>query len=193
MTALAESINLFDFFHDRVEAARADVSPQFHDDTVLYLAQLLADRARTPSTEQAHTLAELHGAAAHASPGKQAATYRQLGDRSMYQLGFFREHLDRARRPIGPSYYADMGAAAYRRCDQVLKRWFADAFGPVFEELSRDFQACVDLLTAVRRDADPASDGFARAYERWLLSTGSLPTDTHTQGGIILLGDPDLA
>ncbi|MCB9672199.1 MAG: hypothetical protein H6736_19955 [Alphaproteobacteria bacterium] len=184
---LATSDNLFDFFHDRVQMAHREVAADFHGDTVLYLARLLAERARTdiPRTD-ADTLAELHGAAAHAPPGRQASAYRELGDRALYLLGFFREHLDRARRPVGPAYYADMGAAAYLRCDQVLKRWFADAFGPVFVELSRHFSTSVELLAAVRRQAGP--DDLAMAYERWLLTADAVPSDDAPRG-IIVLGE----
>lgn len=103
--SLCTSDNLFDFFHDRVLIARQDVEVELHGDTVLYLARLLAERARSDAPESGvDTLAELHGSAAHAPPGKQAFTYRELGDRALYLLGFFHESLDRARRPIGPSY-----------------------------------------------------------------------------------------
>lgn len=179
--------SLFDFFHDHVRLAGRDAPLDLHGDTLVYLAQLLAERARSDPAASGGTLAELHGAAAHAPPGEQASTYRELGDRALYLLGFFREHLDRARRPIGPRYYADMGAAAYGRCDQVLKRWFADAFGPVFHELSRNFEGCVALLTDVKRTAGPGSPGLAAAYERWLLASVGTPTDTEGSG-IILLG-----
>lgn len=187
--SLCTSDNLFDFFHDRIVLAREEVGVELHGDTVLYLAQLLAERARSDAPRaDATTLAELHGAAAHAPPGRQASTYRELGDRSLYLLGFFHESLDRARRPVGPSYYADMGAAAYHRCDLVLKRWFADAFGPVFAELSRKFEASVALLDSVRRHAGP--DDLAHAYERWLLASDAVPSDVDGRSGIVLIGDP---
>ncbi len=185
--SLSASDNLFDFFHDRVLLARQAIDTPFHDDTVLYLAQLLAERARVdePADSLPTTLAELHGSAAHAPPGQQASTYRELGDRALYLLGFFREHLDRVRRPVGPSYYIDMGSAAYHRCDQVFKRWFADAFGPVFHELSRHFEACVSLLSTVRAQASP--DDLARAYQRWLIAADAIPSDDGPSG-LVLLG-----
>lgn len=143
--------NLFDYFNEQVQAARGDQGLAIADDTALYLAQLLSDRARsdrpTPAFE---TLAELHALAASAPPGKKASMYRELGDRALYLLGCFREHLDRARRPLSPSYYEDMGAAAYHQCDRVLKIWFSDAFGPVFLELARKFGGCVQLLSSVK-------------------------------------------
>lgn len=191
---LVGSSNLFDFFHDRILLARHDVDADFHDDTVLYLAQLLSERAHSTEALGDGTLAELHGRAANSPPGRQASTYRELGDRALYLLGFFHEHLDRARRPIGPGYYVDMGIAAYDRCDQVLKRWFADAFGPVFMELSQNFEACVKLLTTVRGAASESTENdLVQAYQRWMLAAGTLGTDAPPAGGIILVGDPDLA
>lgn len=150
-TRLREVENLFDYFNDRVEAARSARSLAISDDTALYLAQLLAERARSDRDAPAFpTLAEIHGLAAHAPPGRKANLYRELGDRALYLLGCFRDHLDRVRRPIGPAYYQDMGVAAYTSCDRVLKLWFSDAFGPVFRELARTFGDCVELLESVK-------------------------------------------
>jgi hypothetical protein len=182
--------SLFDFFHDRVLVARGQVGADVHDDTVLYLARLLSERASAAQNDATPTLAELHGRAAHAPPGRQASVYRELGDRALYLLGFFREHLDRVRRPVGPDYYRDMGIAAYDRCDQVLKRWFADAFGPVFTELSREFEACVRVLSSVRTHDGSREDDLVAAYERWLLATDAVPTDSPRTSGIIVLGEP---
>ena len=149
---LREVENLFDYFNDRVEAARFERSLAISDDTALYLAQLLAERARSDRpTPPFDTLAAIHGEAAHAPPGRSASLYRELGDRALYLLGCFRDHLDRARRPIGPAYYEDMGAAAYASCDRVLKLWFSDAFGPVFRELARKFGDCVQVLESVKK------------------------------------------
>ena len=154
-SSLTQVENLFDYFNEQVESARSGQALRISDDTALYLAQLLTDRARAdrPAPEF-DTLAELYGQAALASPGKKASIYRELGDRALYLLGCFRDHLDRARRPLSPSYYEDMGAAAYHQCDRVLKQWFSDAFGPVFLELAAQFGGCVTILARVK-DAQP--------------------------------------
>jgi hypothetical protein len=145
--------NLFDYFHGRVEEARAGAAVRISDDTSLYLATLLTDRARTDRPAPAEqTLAELHLRAANAAPAEQARTYRELGDRALYLLGYFAESLE--RRSVGPRYYAEMGSAAYGRADQVFKRWFSDAFGPVFRELAGRFGACVALIEEVREASE---------------------------------------
>jgi len=187
---LAHAENLFDFFHARVEDARSGASIAISDDTSLYLASLLADRARNDHPDEpTETLAELHARAAQSPPGQQAARYRELGDRSLYLLGFFREHLDRRRRVIGPSYYEDMGSAAYFKVDLVLKRWFSDAFGPVFGELAQGFKECVQLLDRVRtRDADDS--GLFAAYDAWLVGGDPQSAATLYAGGLVLPREP---
>ena len=186
---LTEADNLFDFFNARVSDARDEVDLTISDDTALYLATLLADQARSDRTALPETtLAELHGRAANAPPGKQATAYRELGDRALYLLSFFREHLDRQRRPVGPSYYEDMGAAAYHKVDLVLKRWFSDAFGPVFTELAEGFRECVGLLDRVRLKTDEA--GVMHVYERWLVTGTASDAASLYAGGLILPRDP---
>ena len=154
--------NLFDYFQARVEEAPVR---RLSEDTRLYLVTLLTDRARAdrPSPPE-QTLAELHLRGAHAPPAEQIRAYRELGDRALYLLGYFAESLE--RRPVGPGYYAEMGAAAYYRVDVGFKRWFADAFGPLFRELAVRFDECVQVLEAVRR-AD--EERAARVREQGLL------------------------
>ncbi len=139
------TINLFDYFHGKVEDVRAARQVRVSDDTALYLARLLTERARAdrPAPPE-QTLAELHARAAICRPAEQARTYQELGDRALYVLGCFRTSL--SSRAVGPSYYAQMGQAAYARVDRVMRLWFADAFGPVFRELAGGFDQCVGLL-----------------------------------------------
>ena len=139
--------NLFDYFHDEVDAARSSLHAPIHDDTALYIVALLTDRARQdriPQTEP--TLAQLHGRAAHAPPVEQARVYRELGDRALYEVGCFRPSVDSTL--VGVRYYSAMGSAAYGQVDTVMKRWFADCFGPVFFELSDRFS---DLTAALHQ------------------------------------------
>jgi hypothetical protein len=164
--------NLFDYFHTRVEDARSGKPVKISDDTSLYLATLLTERARAdrPAPPE-QTLAELHMRAANAPPAEQARTYRELGDRALYLLGYFAESL--SRRTVGPAYYAEMGQAAYLRTDHVFKKWFSDAFGPVFSELSTHFEGCVSLIEDVRESHEKDHpDDPIWLYERWQ-KTGS--------------------
>jgi len=185
MTGVSTTTNLFDYFNDHVSEARGELSIQLSEDTGLYLASLMTERARTdrPSPPET-TLAELHASAANARPADQARAYRELGDRSLYKLGYFRESLQRT--PVTPTYYRDMGSAAYHRVDQVFKRWFADAFGPVFGELADQFGDCVGILGRIRDKQDESPDDITLLYQEWL-KTGAEDVATRLRArGLVL-------
>ena len=163
--------NLFDWFDARVRDAHQLTGVELSRDSELYLATLLVERARADRPEPPErTLAELHARAARSTPAEQARTYREIGDRSLYVVGYFEESLSRST--VGPSYYCEMGAAAYARADHVFKRWFANAFDGVFEELAHRFHGCVRVLLEIRRTVDEQPDAVMRLYQQWL-ATGS--------------------
>ena len=94
----------------------------------------------------------------------QAKTWRALGDRALYDLGQYREHLQKKVVPL--SYYEAMGASAYRRADEVLARFFARAFGDVFGELAERFRDCVRILERVR--TRHGRDPIDALWQAWL-------------------------
>jgi hypothetical protein len=184
--SVAELNNIFDYFEQEVSDAISKVNTRFSDDTVLYLISMLAERTRADRpTPPEDTLAELHARAAQSGPHEQASAYRELGDRSLYVLGYFSESL--SRHTVGETYYAEMGATAYHRVDIVFKRWFSNAFGPVFSELSERFYDCVALLNTVRESHESAHpDDLLGLYEKWL-ETGSeaLATQLRDRGMLL--------
>ncbi|MEN0062563.1 MAG: hypothetical protein AAGA48_10470 [Myxococcota bacterium] len=170
-TSIEANSSLFDYFHGRVRDARDGLGVDVSEDTGLYLTTLLVDRARTDVARPVEsTLAELHARAAQAAPAEQARTYRELGDRSLYLLGYFEESL--SRKVVSTRYYCEMGAAAYARVDEVFKIWFANAFDQVFEELSLGFEDCVRVIKQVRAAIDDEPDVLMRLYRQWI-ETGS--------------------
>lgn len=183
--------NLFDYFHVRVEDARAGNKVRISDDTSLYLASLLADRTRADRVGPTEgTLAELHLHAANSPPSEQARMYRELGDRSLYMLGYFAESLERGT--VGPKYYAEMGSGAYHRADRVFKTWFADAFGPVFHELAVRFQECVALVGEVKdADLDDASDDPVWLYQRYLATGSEIYAEKMRAMGLLIVPKRD--
>ncbi|MFK7929078.1 MAG: hypothetical protein AB8H79_12870 [Myxococcota bacterium] len=171
-SSLKQDVNLFDYFHGQVSDAHADLPVELSGDTLLYLTRMLTERARAdrPSLPET-TLAELHGRAHNGRPEEQVRAYRELGDRSLYTLGCFSEQLD--RQIVGRTYYQEMGSAAYWRVDSTIKRWFADAFGPVFRELAMRFEGCVQLLDHVSERHDEAHPNtLLRLFRKWQ-ETGS--------------------
>lgn len=177
--------SLFDWFDERVRDAHHAVGVALSRDGELYLTSLLVERARADRAEPAEgTLAELHLKASQASPSEQARTYREIGDRSLYLVGYFEESL--SRRTVGPGYYCDMGAAAYARVDQVFKRWFANAFDGVFEELADRFRDCARVLREVRRSNDEEPDLLMRLYAQWLESGSEEVAERLRSHGLLL-------
>ena len=189
---LTAADNLFDYFHAKVQDAHADAPVDLAEDTLLYLARLLTEQARTDRPRLPEdTLAELFGRASNAPPSEQIAAYRELGDRSLYLLGCFSESLE--GRIVGPSYYRDMGAAAYWRVDRVVERWFRSAFGPVFRELAVCFPGCVELLDLVRsRHDEEHPDALMRLFTKWR-ETGSPELARRLRGLGIQVSDLDPA
>jgi hypothetical protein len=78
-----------------------------------------------------------------------------------------------------------MGSAAYYQVDQVFKRWFANAFGHVFKELSTGFHGCVNIYKTVRNFH--REDDVMSLYRQWR-ETGSLEISEHLENrGLILI------
>lgn len=176
--SLARSESLFAFFHDSVEAAVERRGKPVSEGSVYYLTSLLVERGRVRPEDvrpDGPTLAELHLAAMSAPPARAVATYREIGDRTLYMTGFFRRSL--TRRLVSVDYYRDMGAAAYRRLAGLLRLPGGEGgLDDVFGELGRQFALCSDLLQEVRDDLraeEAASEAeILRLYEEWL-ETGS--------------------
>lgn len=180
---IATATNLFDFFHERMEAAtrrRSAVS----EESQLYLTQMLVERGRLdePGRDRA-TLAELYGRANQASPVERVRSWRELADRALYITGFFRQSLRRGL--VSADYYMQMGSTAYLRLARLVggprsggPRSIGEGRGldEVWTELGERFEDASDLLQDVHEDissADVANErDVLRLYESWL-ATGS--------------------
>lgn len=167
-TNLEPQTNLFDYFEQQVGDAKLVVDASLSEDAIRYLTVLLVSKARMRPNLDDDTLAERHARAARNTSPEGAITYRELGDHSLYVVGFFQDSL--GRQLVGPDYYCDMGSAAYQRADLLFRRYFSGAFEDVFNELSHRFRTCAELLREVRRAVDAQPDVVMRMYERWLES-----------------------
>ncbi|HCH61223.1 MAG: hypothetical protein CL927_16110 [Deltaproteobacteria bacterium] len=179
---LAAHDNLFDFFHDEVDAATNATDSDVSEEGVFYLTNLLVEQGRTGSSTRPCTLAELHIRAARAPRATQIQNYRTLGDRALYVTGFFPESL--SRKTVRASYYEDMGRAAYDRLAAILGRAPSEGdsghkgLGEIFAELSMSFHTCIEVLREVhdamraRTEQSPSEPELLALYEQWL-STGN--------------------
>ncbi len=140
--------NIYDFFDERVGRAASSRDIELTTETRQYLALLLTQPETALNRRDPDTLAELHLKAANANRTEALRLYRTLGDRALYVAGYFAESLE--RRPVGVSYYADMGGAAYSRVavlGQVGRE--VDPWTRLFRELAHRFHDCLELLRDV--------------------------------------------
>ena len=164
----ASSADLFDLFHGQTRRANERVGGTLEPDVLLYLVNLLVGRARIEDPKAGErTLVELHAEAAMAAPSDQVRTYQELGDHSLYRVGYFKGSLDRPRRAISQDYYCAMGAAAYHQVDLAAERWFQGAFGSLFRLLAGQFRTCVKVLHEVRRQEEEQPDRWFQLLEEW--------------------------
>ena len=79
--------NLFDFFHEEVDAATDVAGKEVSEEGVFYLSNLLVEQTRTPNADAASTLAELHIQAAGSGRIAAIRSYRTLGDKALLKAG----------------------------------------------------------------------------------------------------------
>ncbi len=168
---IATASNLFDFFHERVEAAAGRPS-RVSEEGQLYLSQMLVERGRAegPSRDP-DTLAELWARASTGDAVERVRSWRELADRALYLTGFFRQSLQRGL--VSVDYYMEMGSAAYLRLARVVGGGRGEGRGldEVWAELGERFEDASDLLKDVEEDIrteDIHSErDILRLYELW--------------------------
>lgn len=177
--------NLFNFFHEEVDAAADITGKEVSEEGVYYLSNLLVEQTRSPSAQTPDTLAELHIQAAHGGRVEAIRTYRTLGDKALYTAGFFPESL--SRRTVRASYYVDMGRSAYDRLAKMLDgpqtaptsaEGGHKRLSEIFAELAESFFTCTEILREVqealraRNQAPPSQQQLLQLYEEWM-ATGN--------------------
>lgn len=190
-----DAINLFDFFHERVDAAATHQRLQLSEEGLFYLTNLLVEKGHTSAQPGPDTLAELYLQARSGHRAVAIQQYRELGDRALYLSGFFRRSVQRGM--MGVEYYLNMGAAAYHALSRLLdlpRRLSGHKdLGEIFGELSVRFAACSAVLSEVeqevRVEAETHSDAdILRLYERWM-ETGSPMVARRLQAlGVLAIG-----
>lgn len=150
--------NLFSFFLEQLKAPAATYD--LNSDQALYLAKLLATRSNPQSGPT--TLFELHKQAVEQGGMKAVSCYREMGDRSLFLVGAFPQHLNR-RRGMGEKYYCDMGMAAYANLAHLLR-------DSRFTQLSQRFGDCVKTIRDTMGNVRWAEEDDANnLYEAWLI------------------------
>jgi hypothetical protein len=182
-----------DLLGEAIQKQRVAVLP----DTEFYLVNLLADflktdrlfTEQTDGSKEQEPLALMLARSVDAPRDQQIKTLRRLGDVSLYVSGFFSDSLE--KKVVDVDYYAQMGMTAYSRV-AVLSR--ATHAANLFEQLSRQFHAFVDVLGEVAERTGVATNtSVLRLYEKWM-KTGSvrLARKLGEQGVVAQVASPKL-
>lgn len=155
------------FFHEAVTEAIRNQGVDASEMTEFYLVNLLSDYAKVPLDDD--PLGPKLAEAAVAAPEERARKLREVGDRSLYVLGFFADSLE--RRLVDADYYIRIGGTAYRQLARMPAR--GASWSEVYLELSGKFPTFVDVLAEVSELSTLTSDtAVVQLYEKWR-KTGS--------------------
>lgn len=160
--------NLLEFFMERVREALQNQKLQAPAGVEFYLVNLLKDCIKS---EELHKkpLALMMGDALEADFHRRIRILKQIGDLSLFTVGFFPDSIK--RQLVDIDYYVQMGGTAYGNLSQIMSR--EPAFGEIFTELSTRFIHYVDVLSEVSEKSDLLTDrDLLQIYETWL-KTGS--------------------
>ena len=123
-------------------------------------SRILSQHPDTPQDAARDTLAESLVAALLAEGSARLARLRLLGDRALFDAGFFGPSL--RRKTVGVSYYADIGTTAYSRLSKGTG-------SELYHQLAYGFLDFVELLSEVgERARGCRSVDLLRLYDRYL-------------------------
>lgn len=195
--SIALAASMTDYFRDIVDDAVRARKVEASAAAQVYLVQLLADFAR-PDDDMDEAMKEsptllLHEAI-HAPASKEKfRRLRNLGDGTLYGLGFFGEHVE--GRGVDRSYVAQVGSSAYDHAAAMLRvsrvggAGAAEGHPDVLVELSRKFREFVKVLAHVADGAMAHSargaQGVVKLYERWLRTGSSALASGLAERGVV--------
>lgn len=154
-----KAADLLSFFRTELKAAFAEIGLQTDENTEAYLAHLLDGFTRFDSQTSreigfskpaAYLLCE-----AMNSPGeRRLEAYRRLGDASLFNCGFFSEHL--TRRTVSADYYKQVGQVAYQNLSELMvSKNSGGMFQQIYRDLAGRFDGFVEVLKLLGRGSSP--------------------------------------
>jgi len=166
--------DLDQFFLEVVQTVRRQRIYEATAGAAMYVASLLADRARACEGETSfdRPLTLILAEALDKVGLQRFERLRQIGDDVLYTTGFFGEHLE--SRGIEQHYVEQLGARAYATASRML---FTDSPGALFDELADRFPMFValvhDVADTLTASALSSHKKLLEMYEGWL-KTGSV-------------------
>jgi hypothetical protein len=167
---LSNSESTRELFSQLVTEAGAELGQHPSPQATGYVVDLLDTRVRaaslSPADRAADTLAESMVEALLEDGATRWVKLRQLGDRALFDAGFFAARVERT--VVGAGYYADVGRTAYTRLSVGLESRPDTVDSSVFGELARHFGDFVTLLAEVgERARGRRSVDLLRLYDRY--------------------------
>ena len=196
--ALSEEASTRDLFQELVSEARDELGQRPSPLATGYLVDLLDARVRHTGPEVATpealaaptTLAENLVEALLAEGSCRWTRLRALGDRALFDAGFFGDSL--RRRAVGIDYYAEIGRAAYLRLSAAREARAGARVGrpagqDLFRELAQHFVDFVELLAEVaQRSRGVRYVDLLRLYDRYRERGSERDRDRLLRHGLIL-------
>ena len=180
--ALVRQESPVEYFRELLESAMQRQQLSARQLTSFYLVNLLAGFVhfdRLPTAGADGPLGVRFVKALQKAGVRQRDELRQVGDLSLFISGFFADSLTRS---VAIDYYIQLGENAYGS----LARQGDGTFGDVFDELSGNFPAFVDVLGEVsERSALASNADLLRLYERWLRTRSRWSGDLLASKGMI--------
>jgi hypothetical protein len=190
---IEKAADLLSFFRSELKSAFTETGFEANENTEAYLAHLLENFSRfDPDTNRdvgfsrpaAYLLCE-----AMNSPGeRRMEAYRRLGDASLFNCGFFSEHL--TRRTVSAEYYRNVGQVAYKNLGDLMA--FKDSggmFQQIYHELAGKFDGFVEVLRCLGRGS-ANTDRSKRVLEK-LRSGESVSLDELRRAGLLAVEGED--
>lgn len=178
--------------HKAIESLRVDCN----DFTEFYLVNLLAEFGETEELfeDADRPLALIYGKAMESGPNERFRLLKKLGDFALYMSGYFSDSL--SGKAVDVDYYIAMGSTAYGSASKMLRAQpRGDVFGPVFNDLSGNFPAYVDVLAEVSdKNSVPAATtdkDVMRLYELWVRTRSKRCETILRKMGVSLDSDKD--
>jgi hypothetical protein len=195
MSVISEN-DLRVFFRTEVHKALSSLRVDCNDFTEFYLVNLLAEFGETEELfeDADRPLALLYGKAMEAGPTERFRLLKKLGDFALYMSGYFSDSL--SGKAVDVDYYISMGSTAYGSASKLLRAQpRGDVFGPVFNDLSGNFPAYVDVLAEVSdKNSVPAATtdkDVMRLYELWVRTRSKRCEMILRKMGVSLASDKD--
>jgi hypothetical protein len=167
---LSKAASTRGLFTELVTSAREELGQSPSPQATGYVVDLLDSRVRsevrTPAQRERDTLAEAMVDALVEQGTARFVRLRALGDRALFDAGFFEARV--ARTVVGGGYYEDIGRTAYSRLSAGLATGPGATRSSVFRELSQHFSDFVLLLAEVgERVRGDRSVDLLQLYDRY--------------------------